>query len=63
MSLRDLKIEPYEELWTAQQVADYLGYSRNYFINKVSKWPDFPSEKRTGRRWLRSEIVEWATSD
>ncbi len=58
-----LKLEPNEELWTAAQVADYLGYSTGYFNRAISKEPDFPRELRTGRRWLRSEVIKWATSN
>ena len=56
-----LELEKHEELWNADQCSQYLGFSRHYFMNKVSKRPDFPKTAKAGRRWVRNEVIAWAT--
>lgn len=58
---QELDLEKHEELWSADQCSQYLGYSRHHFMNRVSKRPDFPKTAKAGRRWVRNEVIAWAT--
>ena len=52
------------ELWSAGRVAQFLGYSYDYFRKEVRFWPGVPQPiDKPGRdRWLSSEWFEWAES-
>lgn len=61
VEMHALELDSHEELWSSTQCSQYLGYSRHYFMNKISKRPDFPECAPAGRRWIRNEVVAWAT--
>lgn len=51
------------EIWKADQCADFLQYSKDNFVNTVSKRPDFPKRIRGfegAYRWKAAEVKEWA---
>jgi predicted DNA-binding transcriptional regulator AlpA len=58
----ELRLSETEELWTADQCAKYLGFSRVYFMNNISKRTTFPDPSPVGLRWVRSEVTAWATN-
>lgn len=50
------------ELWSAGRVAQFLGYSYDYF-RKVIRYQDGvpqPLERPGRERWLSDDWVEWA---
>ena len=50
------------QLWDSQQCADYLGRSRTYFVNNISKRPDFPSQTQAGVGVYRAiDVINWAS--
>lgn len=56
-----------ERLWTASEVAEYLGVSTRQVAERYSKRGDFPrcvrlpADKGRGhRRWFPAEIMQWA---
>lgn len=62
---------PVATLWTAEQVADYLGIARRTFY-EVSAQRDFPKPTRitdaagrsgpTNKRWFAEDIEDWLRS-
>lgn len=47
-------------LWTAEQVADYLGVGKRQVAERYSFEPGFPKAVRlpgSARRWVKSEIL------
>ena len=57
------------ELWTAQQVAEYLGYSPRTVAEKSTSRRDFPQPINVGasnvkrtKRWRAEEVREWSAS-
>lgn len=53
-----------DELWTAQDIADYLKLTPDYIRRKIIKQPNFPEPvtlQGVGTlRWIATEIKEWA---
>jgi len=49
-----------EVLWDADQCCQYLHFTRRYFLDKVSKGPDFPKARVRGSLWLKNEVTHWA---
>jgi len=51
-----------DELWPAARVAQFLGYSYDYFRKEVRYWPGVPQPvDKPGRdRWLASAWISWA---
>lgn len=51
------------DLWTADECADYLGFTTRYFKDKVSRRPDFPkpNKKFYGVNWVRRDVEKWAS--
>lgn len=56
---------PEMELWGADQVSEYLGYTRQYFMQHIAKQPKFPAMRNCSTRkypkWLKNDILKWAT--
>lgn len=52
------RVTPTDEMLTAEQVGELLGYSRRTIADRHSKQPGFP--KRYGKRWRKSEVLAWA---
>ena len=53
-----------KRLWTADSCAQYLGYSRSHFLQKIACRPDFPRPHQVGdgdkgRRWKAADVIEW----
>lgn len=52
-------------LWGPEQAAEYLGYNRQYFMQYISKKPDFPDMRKSSTRkyprWLKVDILQWAS--
>lgn len=56
-----------DELWTATEVAEHLGYSRRHVVDRLSKNPNFPAPivvpTKTGegcrKLWHRERIISW----
>ena len=57
---RKIALEDEDLLWDSELAAKYLGVGRRQFRDYYSKKPDFPKARMNGRRWLRSEVVDWA---
>ena len=56
-----------KRLWSAEACAQYLGYTRAHFLQRIACLPDFPHCHRIGqgdkgRRWKASDVIEWAES-
>lgn len=56
-----------DDLWSAQQIADYLHLDKEYAQKKIITVPGFPvpvslptAEKRGCRRWVAKEVKAWA---
>lgn len=58
-----------EELWRADEIADYLHVSKKTVQNRVVTSPTFPPARlldfagnsRPVRRWVAREVMKWAT--
>jgi len=51
-----------DELWNGARVAQFLGYSYDYFMNKYRYLPGVPKpiDKPGHPRWRSSEWAAWA---
>lgn len=56
-----------DQLWTAEDVADYLKLATDTTERRVVTRPDFPvplqpcpTGKRAAKRWFATEVVAWA---
>ena len=53
------------EIWTANDIAAWLKYSRRHVAERLIFERGFPAPIRDGkgvhRRWLKDDIIEWAT--
>lgn len=49
------------ELWTVQDIADFLKVCRNTVYSSVVCKPDFPKPVKVGcgKRWFPEEVVRW----
>lgn len=56
-----------KSLWTSQECADYLGYTKMYFLQSIATKKAFPSEApcstRRNKRWIGRQVIEWATGE
>ena len=57
-------IPAHKRLWTADGCAQYLGYSKSHFLQKIACRPDFPRPHQVGdgdkgRRWKASDVIDW----
>lgn len=57
---------PHRDVWTSQQIADYLKCSPRHAIERYACLPDFPRAIRLpsagGRsrpRWYADEVIAW----
>lgn len=53
------------ELWAAGRVAQFLGYSYDYFRKEVRHWDGVPQPvNKPGRdRWISDDWIEWAKTN
>ncbi len=58
--------KPEETLWSVEQIAQWLGLSKQTVELRVVTRPDFPAglrpveTKQAQRRWFASDVLEWA---
>ena len=55
------------EIWTAKEIAEWLGYSVRHVIDRLTKQDDFPKPIVSGKgvkgKWLKAAILKWADRD
>ena len=58
-----------DQIWSKEQVAEYLGVSPRQVIERYATKPDFPKGFKIGTakrsspvRWMAIEVIEWAKS-
>lgn len=55
------------EIWTAREIAEWLGLSQRHVIDRLTKQKDFPRPVVSGKgvrgRWLKDAIIRWADRD
>ncbi|MFP3604697.1 hypothetical protein [Paraburkholderia sp. SIMBA_053] len=62
------QLKPEETLWKSEQIADWLGLSKQTVELRVVSRPDFPAalrpvdSKQAQRRWFASDVMKWARS-
>ncbi|TCG08871.1 hypothetical protein BZM27_09230 [Paraburkholderia steynii] len=62
------QLKPEETLWKSEQIADWLGLSKQTVELRVVTRPDFPAalrpvdSKQAQRRWFASDVMKWARS-
>lgn len=62
------QLKPEETLWNSEQIADWLGLSKQTVEIRVVTRPDFPAalrpveSKQAQRRWFASDVMKWARS-
>lgn len=56
-----------DQLWTAEDIADYLKLASDTTERRVVTRPDFPvplqpcpTGKRAAKRWFAAEVINWA---
>lgn len=60
------KIAPEDELWTAQEIGDYLKLSAATVAERVATRPGFPKPlqpcgtTKAMKRWFAVDVKEWA---
>lgn len=58
--------KPEETLWSVDQIAQWLGLSKQSVELRVVTRPDFPAglrpvdTRQAQRRWFASDVMEWA---
>lgn len=60
-----------EELWRAEEIAEFLKLSKKSVQNRVLKSPTFPPArelriagyKKPVKRWIPKEVMAWATKN
>ncbi len=56
-----------KHFWTSQDCANYLGYNRQYFLQRIATKRDFPAEvpcsTRRNKKWLGRKVMEYATGE
>lgn len=67
LQLSQPRIQPADELWTADDIAHYLKLSTDSTERRVVTRPGFPAAlqpcdtgTRAARRWFAQEVITWA---
>lgn len=59
--INDVVIPDRERLWTADDVANFLGLSPRTVSEKIAMQPGFPRPLKFGvKRWYMMEVMAWA---
>jgi predicted DNA-binding transcriptional regulator AlpA len=50
------------ELWDAERIAEWLGFSVSHIRQAVINQPDFPRSVTSSaqKRWFSADVIEWA---
>lgn len=62
------QLKPEETLWSSEQIASWLGLSKQTVELRVVTRPGFPAalrpvdSKQAQRRWFASDVMKWARS-
>lgn len=61
------RVTPADELWTAEDIANYLKLAADTTERRVVTRPDFPAPlqpcltgTRAAKRWFAGEVITWA---
>lgn len=65
--LKRPQVKADDQLWTSDDIADYLKLSADSTERRVVTRPDFPAPlqpcltgKRAAKRWFAAEVIDWA---
>ncbi|SEI81776.1 hypothetical protein [Paraburkholderia diazotrophica] len=65
-ALEKPRLTPEQTLWSSEQIANWLGASKQTIEARVVTRPGFPTalravdSKQAQRRWFASDVMEWA---
>lgn len=53
------------QLWSAEQIGEYLGVSARTVAERYAVHPRFPKARKPGGghpRWVAAEVIDWAVT-
>jgi len=58
-----LNVEDHQEIWSAKDIADYIGYSERHVREKTVHEPGFPNRlsKLRRPRWIKADVIKYFT--